>query len=129
MKRSFCLSLIFAACIQIAGAQAPPAAAPPAAPPAAAAAPATPAPVALTDADLKAVEAPKPEVRAKGDPDGNLTGTVADIAVADAKKGITVSDVLNQVGNNKIAINFTWTLLCGFLIMFMQAVSACWPTG
>jgi ammonium transporter, Amt family len=103
----------------------------PAAPAAAVAPAAAPAaaPAPLTEADLKAVEAPKAEVRAKGDPDGNLTGTVADVAVADAKKGMTVGDVLNQVGQNKIAINFMWTLITGFLVMFMQAGFAVVETG
>jgi len=27
-----------------------------------------------------------------------------------------------QVGQNKIGINFTWILVCGFLVMFLQAV-------
>src|SRR5262249_22553790 len=58
-----------------------------------------------------------------------LTGTAADIGVADAKKGLTLSDVLTQVGHNKIAINFTWTLVCGFLVMFMQAGFAVVETG
>src|SRR4051812_2645791 len=73
--------------------------APAAAPPAATAPPAASA--ALTAADLKAVAAPKPEDRAKGDPDGALTGTVADIAISDAKVGLTMADVLNQIGANK----------------------------
>ena len=68
-----------------------------AAAPAQAATPAKPAPVAITDQDLKAIEAPKPEARAKGDPDGSLTGTVSDV-VSDAKKGLTLSDVVNQIG-------------------------------
>ncbi|HEY3442033.1 MAG TPA: ammonium transporter [Paludibaculum sp.] len=96
-----------------------------------AAAPATPppAPVAITDADIKGIEAPKPELRAKGDPDGALTGTVSDVAVVDAKKGLTVGDIANQVGQNKIAINFVWTLIAGFLVMFMQAGFAVVETG
>jgi Amt family ammonium transporter len=98
-------------------------------PPAAAAAPAQAAPVAITDADLKNVEAPKPEVRVKGDPDGSLTGTVSDVPVADSKKGLTVADVVNQIGQNKIAINFVWTLITGFLVMFMQAGFAVVETG
>ena len=92
-------------------------------------APATPAPVAITDQDLKSVEAPKPESRAMGDPDGSLTGTVSDIGVSDSKKGLTVGDVLNQVGQNKIAINFMWTLITGFMVMFMQAGFAIVETG
>jgi len=83
----------------------------------------------LTDADLKNVEVPKPEARAKGDPDGSLTGTAADVAVADAKKGLTLSDLVNQAGQNKIAINFVWTLVTGYLVMFMQLGFALLETG
>jgi Amt family ammonium transporter len=105
-------------------AQAPPAA------PATPAVAAQPAPVPITDADLKSIELPKPEIRAnQGDPDGALTGNAADVAVADSKKGLTLADVVNQVGQNKIAINFTWTLICGFLVMFMQAGFAVVETG
>ncbi len=96
----------------------------------AASAPAPPAPAkAITDADLKNVEIPKPEVRAKGDPDGSLTGTAADVAVADPKKGLTISDLVNQAGQNKIAINIVWTLVTGYLVMFMQLGFALLETG
>ncbi len=108
-------------------AQAPPAAAPPGGTPAAA--PAAPAPVPITDADVKNIEAPKAEARAKGDPDGGLTGTVSDVAVADSKKGLNIADLANQAGQNKIAINFVWTLVTGFLVMFMQAGFALVETG
>lgn len=87
------------------------------------------APVPITDADLKAVEAPKAEARAMGDPDGALTGTVSDVSVGDSKKGLTIGDLVNQVGQNKIAINFVWTLFTGFLVMFMQAGFAVVETG
>src|SRR5579864_6714525 len=90
-----------------------------------AAAPATP----ITDADLKGVDTPKAEVRAHGDPDGSLTGTAADVAVADAKKGLTIGDLVNQAGQNKIAINFVWTLVTGYLVMFMQLGFALLETG
>ena len=49
--------------------------------------------------------------------------------MADAKKGLTIGDVVNQVGQNKIAINFIWTLITGFLVMFMQAGFAIVETG
>ena len=110
--------------------------APTAAPPAAAAAaPATPAaapappPKAITDADIKNVDVPKPEVRLKGDIDGSLTGNASDIAVSDAKKGLTIADLVNQVGQNKIALNFVWTLVTGYLVMFMQLGFALLETG
>src|SRR5919197_1238156 len=88
-----------------------------------------PTPAAVTDADLKNVETPKAEVRLKGDPDGSLTGTASDVAVSDPKKGLTIADLVNQVGQNKIAINFVWTLIAGFLVMFMQAGFAVVETG
>jgi len=34
---------------------------------------------------------------------------------------MTLGDLANQIGQNKIGINFTWTLITGFLVMFMQA--------
>jgi ammonium transporter, Amt family len=57
---------------------------------------------------------------AQGDPTGAVTGTAKDVAVKDAANP-TLTDVMETVGHNKIAINFVWTLLAGFLVMFMQA--------
>jgi Amt family ammonium transporter len=113
---------------------------PPAAPPAPETPPAAATPAAastpITDADLKAVAAPDPKVRANGDPSGDTTGNVSDITVADPitdktpkAKGLVIGDVLNQVGQNKVAINFVWTLITGFLVMFMQAGFAIVETG
>ncbi|MGB6727028.1 MAG: ammonium transporter [Terracidiphilus sp.] len=65
--------------------------------------------------------APTTAVQANGDPGGVTTGTVNDVPVANAKTGLTLGDVANQVGQNKIAVNFVWTLITGFLVMFMQA--------
>src|SRR5882762_6699407 len=93
----------------------------PAAAPAVAAAPATPAPKPITDADVANVPVPTADAHAKGDPDGSLTGNASDVTVSDSKKGLTIGDLVNQVGQNKVAINFVWTLVTGFLVMFMQA--------
>ena len=41
----------------------------------------------------------------------------------------TLAEVMDTVGHNKIAINFVWTLLAGFLVMFMQAGFAMVETG
>ncbi|MBI3292353.1 MAG: ammonium transporter [Elusimicrobia bacterium] len=91
---------------------------------------AAPAPVPLTDKDLSGLAGPKSEdIAAKGDPGAELTGTISDVAVGDAKKGLTLADVVNQVGQNKVAINFVWTLITGFLVMFMQAGFALVETG
>jgi Amt family ammonium transporter len=68
-----------------------------------------------------AAKAPTTAQQAAGDPGGVITGTVNDVPVADTKAGLTLGDVANQVGQNKIGINFTWTLIAGFLVMFMQA--------
>jgi Amt family ammonium transporter len=103
-------------------AQAPAAAAPAAAEPAA-------APVPVTDADIKNTPTPKPEEKAAGDPAGTITGTAGDIPVGDAKKGLTIQDVVSAVGQNLIASNFIWTLVTGFLVMFMQAGFAIVETG
>jgi Amt family ammonium transporter len=90
----------------------------------------------ITDQDIKNLPAPAADARAKGDPDGSLTGTVADVVVADPvtdktpkAKGLTIADVVNQAGQNRVAINFVWTLVTGFLVMFMQAGFAIVETG
>jgi ammonium transporter, Amt family len=93
-----------------------------------AAAPAPP-PVPVMTNDVKNVDTPGAADRLKGDPGGALTGTAADVAVGDSKKGLTVADAINQIGQNKVAINFTWTLITGFLVMFMQAGFAIVETG
>ena len=49
--------------------------------------------------------------------------------MADSKKGLTIADLANQAGQNRVAINFVWTLITGFLVMFMQAGFAIVETG
>jgi len=66
-------------------------------------------------------KAPTAETLTKGDAAGALTGTISDVTVSDEAAGLTLGDVGNQVGQNKIAINFMWTLIAGFMVMFMQA--------
>src|SRR5262249_47415283 len=114
---AWCLTLA-----SVAHAQAPPPAPPAAAAPAAAR-------VMLTDADIKNLDTPKPEVKAAGDPGGSITGNPADIPVGDMKKGLTIGDVVGAVGQNIVATNFVWTLVTGFLVMFMQAGFAVVETG
>ena len=128
MTRRIALLAVTLMMVSLAWAQAP--ATPPAAAPEApaAAAPATP-PVAITDKDLTSIPTPSADARAKGDPDGSLTGNVSDVVVSDSKKSLTVGDLVNQVGQNRVAINFVWTLVAGFLVMFMQAGFAIVETG
>jgi Amt family ammonium transporter len=99
-----------------------------AAAPSATASPAPP-PVPLTTADIKGISGPSADALAKGDPGGILTGTVNDVIVSDSKAGLTIADVVNMIGQNHIAINFVWTLVTGYLVMFMQAGFAAVETG
>jgi len=92
-------------------------------------APAAAAPTSITDADIKGAPTPTPEQKAAGDAAGTLTGNPADIPVSDPKKGLTIQDVVTAVGGNLIATNFVWTLITGFLVMFMQAGFAIVETG
>jgi Amt family ammonium transporter len=73
--------------------------------------------------------APAPAPTPRGpDPSGATTGTAADVTVKDAAKP-TLVEVMDTVGHNKVAINIVWTLVTGFLVMFMQAGFAMVETG
>jgi Amt family ammonium transporter len=63
-----------------------------------------------------------------GDPTGAATGTAKDVTVKDLKNP-ALSEVMDTVGHNKIAINVVWVLFTGFLVMFMQAGFALVETG
>ncbi|MBI5887565.1 MAG: ammonium transporter [Deltaproteobacteria bacterium] len=75
------------------------------------------------------------------DPSGAMTGTAADVVgatsgapTADDLKNLAASEPLaaklaDVVGHNRIAINVAWTLVCAFLVMFMQAGFAMAETG
>ncbi len=124
------LVVLFAAfCIAPPALAQAPAAAPTTAPAATAAVPPPPAPKAILDADLAGTPVPSADAHAKGDPDGSLTGNASDVTVSDPKKGLTIGDLANQVGQNKIAVNFVWTLITGYLVMFMQLGFALLETG
>jgi len=125
---------MFVLCGVTAFAQTPAPAAAPAEPPAQAtpapaAAPAGAAPAMDVPLDIKAAAPPSTDELAKGDPGAVKTGTVSDVVAADTKKGLTLADLVNQAGQNRIAINFVWTLITGFLVMFMQAGFALVETG
>ncbi len=83
--------------------------------------PAPPPPAADAQLNDAAAKAPTTADLQKGDPGGTITGTISDVPAADSKAGVTLPDTANQVGQNKIAVNFVWTLVTGFLVMFMQA--------
>ncbi len=65
----------------------------------------------------------------KQDPSGTLTGTSTEISPAKPGTPLSTEDVANQAGHNKVAINIMWTLITGFLVMFMQAGFAMVETG
>ncbi len=65
---------------------------------------------------------------AVGDPSGIATGKTSDIS-SETPGNPTPAEISDQVGKNKIGINFVWVLLCGFLIFFFQAGFAMVETG
>jgi Amt family ammonium transporter len=89
-------------------------------------APAAPVEPAATTAPPPAPVAAAPV--AVPDPTGDNTGTASDVVVKDPKAP-TLEEVMATAGHSKIAINLMWTLLTGFLVMFMQAGFALVETG
>src|SRR6266480_39151 len=83
--------------------------------------------------------APIPAV--KPDPSGANTGVASDIVGGSAnaptqeeldklgKSEPLAAKVADAAGHNRISINIVWTLICGFLVMFMQAGFAMAETG
>ncbi len=72
--------------------------------------------------------APPAAAAITGDPAGTATGTIKDIPAKTAGKPVFL-EVAEAVGHNKISINIMWTLITGFLVMFMQAGFAMVETG
>lgn len=62
------------------------------------------------------------------DPAGTKTGTIADVPAAKPGQP-TLQEIGDTVGHNRVSINFMWTLVTGFLVMFMQAGFALVETG
>ncbi|MHC1711778.1 MAG: ammonium transporter [Solidesulfovibrio sp.] len=75
------------------------------------------------------------------DPSGASIGTAADVIGATpgaptkedmetlSEKEPLAAKLADVVGHNRISINMVWTLICGFLVMFMQAGFALAETG
>ena len=69
-----------------------------------------------------------PIVALAGDPTGAATGDAS--AISAAKPGEpTIQELSATVGHTVISINFVWTLVACFLVMFMQAGFALAETG
>ena len=62
------------------------------------------------------------------DPSGANTGAAVDVTAVVSGKP-TMDELANAVGHNKVSINVVWTLITGFLVMFMQAGFAMVETG
>src|SRR5215510_3676588 len=62
------------------------------------------------------------------DPNGGDTGGASDITAAKPGQP-TPEELLKEIGHSKVAINMVWTLITGFLVMFMQAGFAMVETG
>ncbi len=81
-------------------------------------------PLVTVAADQPAAEAPA----VTSDPSGSATGTVKDITAKEAGKPV-LEEIAEAVGHNKISINIVWTLITGYLVMFMQLGFALVETG
>ncbi len=75
-------------------------------------------------APTTAAPAPPP----KPDPSGTATGGIADVTAKTAGKP-TLEEIADFAGHNRVAVNMVWTLITGFLVMFMQAGFALAETG
>jgi len=66
-----------------------------------------------------------------GDPCGEKTGGATDVVGTDEPTldQDTFATVVDQVGKNKVSVNFTWTLLAGALVLFFQSGFALVETG
>jgi ammonium transporter, Amt family len=82
-------------------------------------------PVPAAPAAAAPAPAPPPS---KPDPSGTATGGIGDVTAKEAGKP-TLAEVAETAGHNKVSINVMWTLIAGFLVMFMQAGFAMVETG
>jgi Amt family ammonium transporter len=62
------------------------------------------------------------------DPSGAATGNASDLTAA-TPGAPNLQEIADAVGHSKVAINMMWTLLTGFIVMFMQAGFAMVETG
>src|SRR6266498_2777116 len=69
-----------------------------------------------------------PIVALAGDPTGAATGAAKDVTAATSGEP-TLQELAAELGHTKISVNFVWTLIAGFLVMFMQAGFALAETG
>ena len=66
------------------------------------------------------------------DPNGSATGSISDLTGFNSFKDVknpTVMELAAAVGHNRVAINMVWTLVTGYIVMFMQLGFAMVETG
>jgi Amt family ammonium transporter len=86
------------------------------------------APAGFAQQDPAAAAQSETKPAPASDPVGATTGNAADVPLKDSARP-EMGEILDAVGHNKIAINIVWTLIAGFLVMFMQAGFAMVETG
>jgi Amt family ammonium transporter len=64
----------------------------------------------------------------ESDPNGAKTGSAVDVPAATTGSP-TMAELADAVGHNRVSINFMWTMITGFLVMFMQAGFALVESG
>jgi Amt family ammonium transporter len=71
-----------------------------------------------------------------GDTTGSNTGTISDYQTAVGNTGsdvqvsqVGINQLANETGHLQVSINFTWLLMTGFLVLFMQVGFAFLVTG
>src|SRR5262249_50741256 len=71
-----------------------------------------------------------------GDTTGANTGTISDYQTAVGNTGadvpvsqVGINQLANEAGHLRVSINFTWLLMTGFLVLFMQVGFAFLVTG
>ena len=74
------------------------------------------------------------QVSHHADPGGTKTGNVSDYLAATGQTKVPLSQaginaLANETGHLRISINFTWLLITGFLVLFMQVGFAFLVTG
>ncbi len=80
---------------------------------------------AAAPAEASAAPAAAAPAEVKPDATGEITGGASDVT----SEPLSLDNIADRVGKNKLSINIVWTLITGFLVMFMQAGFAMVETG
>src|SRR5262245_1592128 len=78
-----------------------------------------PAPPAAPAPTVAAAPAPVAAAPPVADPTGEKTGGAADVPGIQDAGNPKLAEALAAIGRSRVSINIVWTLLTGFLVMFM----------